>query len=95
MSGDKLRAHYDAHKTGESLNTSSYGVIKEDIFAMYVQGDFSGDDYRGNLGLRYVATDTSADYYGYIDTSKIETENSDYSDWLPRFGCRINKYYPR
>ena len=57
---------------------------------MYVQGDFSGDDYRGNLGLRYVATDTSADYYGYIDTSKIETEKSDYSDWLPSFNLALN-----
>ena len=90
VSGDKLRAHYNAHKTGESLNTSSYGVIKEDIFAMYVQGDFSGDDYRGNLGIRYVSTDTSADYYGYIDTSKIETEKSDYSDWLPSFNLALN-----
>jgi iron complex outermembrane receptor protein len=88
--GAQLRAHYDAHKTGESLNTSSFGVIKEDIFALYGQADFSGDDYRGNFGLRYVATDTSADFYGYIDTSVIETETSDYSDWLPSFNLALN-----
>ncbi|MDP7592616.1 MAG: TonB-dependent receptor [Litorilituus sp.] len=88
--GAQLRAHYNAHKTGESLNTSSYGVIREDIFAVYGQADFSGDDYRGNLGLRYVATDTSADYYGYIDTSTIETEKSDYADWLPSFNLALN-----
>jgi len=88
--GAQLRAHYNAHKTGESLNTSSYGVIREDIFAVYGQANFSGDDYRGNLGLRYVATDTSADYYGYIDTSTIETENSDYADWLPSFNLALN-----
>jgi iron complex outermembrane receptor protein len=90
VNGDKLRSHYDAHKTGESLNTNSWGVISEEIFAMYAQGDFSGDDFRGNVGLRYVATDTSADYYGYVDTTKIETEKSDYSDWLPSFNLAIN-----
>jgi len=88
--GAQLRAHYDAHKTGSSLNTNSYGVIKEDIFAIYGQADFSGDNYRGNFGLRYVATDTSADYYGYVDTSKIVTENSDYADWLPSFNLALN-----
>ena len=90
VNGDKLRAHYDSHKTGESLNTNSWGVISEEIFALYAQGDFSGDNFRGNLGLRYVATDTSADYYGYIDTTTIETEKSDYSDWLPSFNLAIN-----
>jgi iron complex outermembrane receptor protein len=88
--GAQLRAHYDAHKTGSSLNTNSYGVIKEDIFALYGQADFSGDNYRGNFGLRYVATDTSADYYGYVDTDKIVTEDSDYSDWLPSFNLALN-----
>jgi len=88
--GDQLRAHYDAHKTGSSLNTSSYGVIKEDIFALYGQADFSGDNYRGNFGLRYVTTDTSADYYGYVDTTQIVTEKSDYSDWLPSFNLALN-----
>jgi iron complex outermembrane receptor protein len=88
--GAKLRAHYDAHKTGSSLNENSWGVIKEDIFALYGQADFSGEDYRGNLGLRYVATDTSADYYGYTPGSGIVTEDSDYSDWLPSFNLALN-----
>ncbi|MEW6990206.1 TonB-dependent receptor [Colwelliaceae bacterium 6441] len=90
VDGEKLRSHYNSHKTGESLNKSSYGVIREDIFAMYAQADFSGDDYRGNLGLRYVQTDTSADYYGYINTNTIETEKSDYADWLPSFNLALN-----
>jgi iron complex outermembrane receptor protein len=88
--GAQLRAHYDAHKTGSSLNTNSYGVIKEDIFAIYGQADFSGDAYRGNFGIRYVATDTSADYYGYVDPTKIVTENSNYADWLPSFNLALN-----
>ena len=75
----------DSMKTGESLNKNSYGVIKEDIFAAYVQGDFSGDDYRGNLGLRYVQTDTSADFFLQDDNA---TEDSDYADWLPSFPSR-------
>jgi iron complex outermembrane receptor protein len=88
--GGMLRAHYDAHKTGSTLNKNSYGVIKEDIFAIYGQADFSGDDYRGNFGIRYVATDTSADYYGYVDPNVIVTENSDYADWLPSFNLALN-----
>jgi iron complex outermembrane receptor protein len=88
--GAQLRAHYNAHKTGSSLNTNSYGVIKEDIFALYGQADFSGDNYRGNFGLRYVATDTSADYYGYVDPTQIVTEKSDYADWLPSFNLALN-----
>lgn len=90
VNGGQLRAHYDAHRTGSSLNQDSFGVIKEDIFALYVQGDFSGDNYRGNLGLRYVATDTSADYFDYIDVDTIVTENFDYSDWLPSFNLTLN-----
>ena len=65
-------------------------MIKEDIFASYVQTDFEGDDYRGNVGLRYVKTDTSADFYDFFDATTLETEESDYSDWLPSFNLALN-----
>lgn len=87
VNGDDLRSYIDSVKTGETLNKNSFGVIKEDIFATYVQGDFSGDNYRGNIGLRYVKTDTSADYFLQNDAAQ---EKSSYADWLPSFNLAIN-----
>ncbi len=87
VDGDRLRAYINSVKTGETLNKNSFGVIKEDIFAAYIQGDFSGDDFRGNVGLRYVKTETSADYFLGDDPA---TEDSDYADWLPSFNLAIN-----
>ncbi len=87
VDGDKIRAYMDSVKTGETLNNDSFGVIKEDIFAAYVQGDFSGDDFRGNIGIRYVKTETAADFF-LGDTPT--TEESDYADWLPSFNLAIN-----
>ncbi len=96
VDGDRLRTFIDSVKAGEDLNDDSFGVIKEDIFAVYVQGDFSGDDYRGNIGLRYVKTDTSADYFiveNKGEANEIVTpaaEKSDYADWLPSFNLALN-----
>jgi iron complex outermembrane receptor protein len=87
VDGEKIRAYMDSVKTGESLNKDSFGVIKEDIFAAYVQGDFSGDDFRGNFGLRYVKTETSADFFLGDDPA---TEESEYTDWLPSFNLAVN-----
>jgi iron complex outermembrane receptor protein len=87
VDGGKIRSYMDSVKTGETLNKDSFGVIKEDIFAAYVQGDFSGDDFRGNIGLRYVKTDTEAEFF-LGDTPA--TEKSDYADWLPSFNLAIN-----
>ena len=52
-----------------------------------MQGNFSGDDYRGNIGLRYVKTKTSADFF--LENTPA-TEKSDYADWLPSFNLAIN-----
>jgi len=87
IDGSKIISFLNAAKTGETLRKNEFGVIKEDIFATYVQGDFSGDNYRGNLGVRYVKTDTSADFY-LGDT--LTTEKDEYADWLPSFNLAIN-----
>ncbi len=87
INGDQLRAYYDAHKTTETRQNNTFGLIQEDITAAYVQADFSGDDFAGNVGIRYVQTDVSADYYVVND---LVTENSDYVDWLPSFNISIN-----
>lgn len=90
VNGDDLRAYINSNKTGETLNKNSFGVIKEDIFAAYAQGDFSGDDYRGNVGLRYVKTDTGADFFNFFNTDMLDSESSEYSDWLPSFNLAID-----
>ncbi|WP_438865387.1 TonB-dependent receptor [Neptunicella sp.] len=54
--------------------------IKENILALYAQGDFSGDNYRGNIGLRYVSTkQTSGGWEFSNDSSGLLTLNK---DWL-------------
>ncbi|WP_340677145.1 TonB-dependent receptor [Paraglaciecola sp.] len=90
IDGEQVKAYLNSFKSGETLNENSYGVISEDILATYVQGDFDGDNYRGNLGVRYIQTDTSADYRDFFDTSQQASEESDYSDFLPSFNLAVD-----
>lgn len=88
--GEKLRAHIDKYKTGSVLQKASWGKVKEDIFAAYVQGDFSGEGYRGNVGVRYVSTEASAQYYNFVNLTTIDKEKNDYADWLPSFNLAVD-----
>jgi iron complex outermembrane receptor protein len=61
---------------------SGYGEVNEDITALYFQGNFEGENYRGNIGLRYVETDASNK--GYDATLQdIQKGSYEYSNWLP------------
>lgn len=80
--------------------------VSEDVIALYVQGDFSGDGFRGNLGLRYVATDQqssgfeySSDSWGlktingdWLNPSQLEwvSKDNDYSEFLPSFNIAFD-----
>ena len=90
VDGEQIIKHLDQYKVDPVFNKEVFGVIKEDIFAAYVQGDFDGDNYRGNIGLRYVKTESSAEYYNFFNTDELLNEESDYSDWLPSFNLAIN-----
>ena len=90
VDGDALRNHINSFKSGETQDNRTYGVIKEDIFAAYAQGNFDGDGFRGNIGLRYVKTDTGADFYDFFEASTLISESSDYDDWLPSFNLALN-----
>ncbi len=65
----------------------AYGTVEEENLALYVMGDFSTDGIRGNIGLRYVSTDASSDYYAfnsdgtYSDT--LSTDTASYNELLP------------
>ncbi|QAY77462.1 TonB-dependent receptor [Sphingosinicella sp. BN140058] len=56
----------------------------------FVQADFNTDlgglTVRGNVGLRYARTDTTAS--GFLNTDYVTVKNS-YEDWLPSFNLAI------
>ncbi|MHC1479736.1 TonB-dependent receptor [Frateuria aurantia] len=61
-------------------------AIQERTRAAYVQGDFDGDNYRGNIGMRYVYTRDGTQGYSYdADAeaySPVSYSNA-YHRWLP------------
>jgi len=63
-----------------NTNENAYFNINEKISAIYGQANFSGEDFRGNIGLRVVKTDqTSEAYIG----GAIDSVNRSYTDVLP------------
>ena len=80
--------------------------VEEDILALYVQGDFSGDGYRGNVGMRYVDTKQTSSGNEYSnDSSGLNTINgdwlspsylewvsqdNDYAEFLPSFNIAMD-----
>lgn len=81
-------------------------AVEEDIIALYVQGDFAGDGFRGNVGVRYVSTEQTSSGYNYsndssglrtingdwLDPSFIEwaSQDNDYSEFLPSFNIALD-----
>jgi iron complex outermembrane receptor protein len=65
---------------------ATYG-IQEQNRAFYIQGDFAGDSYRGNLGVRYYHTRDTIDGYNSIGNNLYTPVNkrNSYGDWLPSF----------
>ena len=70
--------------------------IEEKIMAGYMRGDFTYEELRGNLGLRYVKTDldsSSWTYYGpYLDPAEKQwvTHSKTYTDVLPSVNLSYN-----
>jgi len=87
-------------------NLGQIWSVEEDILALYVQGDFSGDGFRGNVGVRYVSTDQTSSGYNYSnDSSGLKTINGtwlnpshlewvsqdkDYAHFLPSFNIALD-----
>ncbi|MEH6608996.1 MAG: TonB-dependent receptor [Halioglobus sp.] len=68
---------------GQFLDESSFG-IEEDITAAYAMANFEGERYRGNVGLRYVQTDTTSNAYDLSAPVLTPVSDSgDYSELLP------------
>lgn len=69
-------------RTGRSItNESSYG-IDEDITALYAMAKFEGENLRGNVGVRYVETDTDSRGWDFNNNRPI-TESGSYDNVLP------------
>ncbi|MCF6442614.1 TonB-dependent receptor [Pseudoalteromonas luteoviolacea] len=66
----------------EFEDRSGYSLLEEDHLAFYVQGNFEGENYRGNIGLRHVSTDLTATAYDPL-LKNLENTESDYSELLP------------
>ncbi|MCW8127761.1 TonB-dependent receptor [Microbulbifer halophilus] len=60
--------------------------INENVDALYVKADFDVEGIRGNVGVRYVTTDTTSGAWNFSDAQGAfvhEVIKSDYSDLLP------------
>lgn len=82
---------------------AAYSSIVEDNLAAYVMANFSHENVRGNIGLRYISTDISSDAYalspGFVDpiidrnngySNEIVTEESSYNELLPSFNVAVD-----
>lgn len=61
--------------------------IEEQNRAWFLQGNFSGERYRGNVGVRYVHTRDSTDGFSYAPGGGYTPVNflNSYGKWLPSF----------
>jgi iron complex outermembrane receptor protein len=67
---------------GEKEDLGAYSEIQEDNSAAYIMASYSGENYRGNFGVRYIKTDAESVYF--INDQRNSTSAS-YSEYLPSF----------
>ncbi len=89
IDGKKYSDFLYKNATAWAESKANYGVIKEDVFAAYTQGNFSGEGYRGNIGVRYVSTESEGLAYNGLRTA-IESFDGNYGDFLPSFNLSID-----
>ena len=79
-------------KATSRQDRGAYYLIEEDILAAYVMADFSGNNFRGNVGFRYV--DTRLNSTGWLaedgEFTQLVTRNGDYKELLPSFNLAYN-----
>ena len=67
--------------TDRFLPEASFDV-EEDITALYVMAKFSGEGFRGNMGLRYVETDSTSNGFD-LNSGEAVSFDGGYNEWLP------------
>lgn len=63
------------------LAESSFDV-EEEITAFYTMAKFSGEGFRGNVGLRYVETDSTSNGFD-LNSGEAVAFDGGYNEWLP------------
>lgn len=71
---DSVLDYGEANKSAMTID--KYFVIKEDITSAYIKGNFEGDKFRGNVGLRWVDTDVASN-------NLTLSQSVNYSNLLP------------
>lgn len=56
--------------------------IEEEITSLYTMAKFSGEGFRGNVGLRYVETDTTSNGFD-LNSGEAIAFDGNYNEWLP------------
>ncbi|ALS32563.1 iron complex outermembrane recepter protein [Pseudoalteromonas translucida KMM 520] len=84
---DLMIADSLAMTEGYTQRPQSFGTVEEENTALYIMADFDSGGIRGNLGVRYISTDISSDYYDLSDSgiyaTTLSTDKADYSEFLP------------
>jgi iron complex outermembrane receptor protein len=83
----------DSKVTGWTENLGARGRVEEDITSLYVQGNFDGDGFRGNVGLRYAETDLTGFVLGAEQANGSREQlaiSGGYSDWLPSLNLSLD-----
>jgi iron complex outermembrane receptor protein len=69
-----------------ALDQGSYFNVGENITAGYVEGEFKGDKYHGNVGVRLVDTSDSSSFFETVgSTTALVDIKHDYFKALPSF----------
>ncbi|MFY8299430.1 TonB-dependent receptor [Pseudoalteromonas sp. SS15] len=89
IDGQKYWGYLNANVADWTFNKGDWNRVQEDVLALYTQGNFSGDGFRGNIGVRYVETETESQAYDGLLVGK-DTFKGDYSDWLPSFNLALD-----
>lgn len=98
---DEIREYYGFTGQSETENPRDSFDYEEEVTAVYLKANFEtevgGYFVSGDLGGRYVQTDTTADYF--FDTGNIDQNGApiyegtksdkDYSEFLPSFNLKV------
>ncbi|GAA0681449.1 TonB-dependent receptor [Dyella marensis] len=82
-----LKNYVNSLFTGAPMDPKATYAITEQNRAFYIQGDFGGTDWRGNVGARYIHTRNGITGYNVIANNQYEPvdQKNRYNEWLPSF----------
>ena len=88
LNGGKYANYVDSQIDKWTVRDSAYGKVTEDVVSSYVQGNFTGEGFRGNVGLRYAKTNVTGTSYDPL--GKLANVDGSYADWLPSMNLALD-----